>query len=208
MFSFRHKDNEFFTLFIDSAILFNKSAVLLNEAMKDHTLVEDKVKEIIDVEHAADAVTDRIIDKLNQTFITPIDREDIYALANGLDDGVDSLQGIGQRVVMYKTGQASDSVIAISRLIIDSTEELLKVFRMLTDIKAHHEQILECTRRVEKIESEGDRLYKQEVARLFENCKDPIEIIKWKEILEQLEDSLDQCEDLSDLVRGVVMKYA
>lgn len=180
----------------------------MHEVMVDYGLAEAKLKEMIDLEHDADDLNDQIVDKLNQTFITPIDREDIYALANRLDDGVDFLQGTMQRIVLYRTGPAREGAIELSQLVVEGTEELNKIFLLMKDIKRNHRKILDHTRRIEKLESEGDRLYRKEVAYLFEACADPIEIIKWKEILEYLENTLDHCEDVSDLVRGVVMKYA
>jgi hypothetical protein len=208
MFNFKHKDTDFFDLFVDSAEYFYKGALLMNEVMLDYSKAEAKMDEIINLEHEADEINDKIIDKLNQTFITPIDREDIFALANGLDDGVDFLQGTLQRMVMYRTGQSKEGAIALSRLLIECTEELIKAFTLLKNIRSNQHQILECTRKIGKLESEGDRLYRKEVAYLFECIKDPIEIIKWKEILEYLENTLDHCEDVSDMIRGVVMKYA
>lgn len=208
MFSFKHKDEEFFELFINSAEFFHQGAVLMNEVMKDYSKAEAKMKEIIDLEHDADDINDRIIDKLNQTFITPIDREDIYALANGLDDGVDFLQGTLQRMVMYRTGPAREGAVELTQLLIESTDELVRAFTLLKDIKKNHRKIVDHTRRIEKLESEGDRLYRKEVAHLFDCCQDPIQIIKWKEVLEYLENTLDHCEDVADLIRGVVMKYA
>lgn len=208
MFNFTHKDDEFFDLFVESAVFFNKGSLMMNEVMKDYSKAGSKMKEIIDLEHDADDVNDRIIDKLNQTFITPIDREDIYALANGLDDGVDFLQGTLQRMVLYRTGPARDGAIDLTQLLIESTDELVKALTLLKNIKDNQHKILDHTRRIEKLESEGDRLYRKEVAHLFECCKDPIEIIKWKEVLEYLENTLDHCEDVADLIRGVVMKYA
>ncbi|WP_019554321.1 DUF47 domain-containing protein [Propionispira raffinosivorans] len=208
MFNFKHKDTDFFDLFVDSAEYFYKGALLMNEVMLDYSKAEAKMDEIINLEHEADEINDKIIDKLNQTFITPIDREDIFALANGLDDGVDFLQGTLQRMVMYRTGQSKEGAIALSRLLIECTEELIKAFTLLKNIRSNQHRILECTRKIGKLESEGDRLYRKEVAYLFECIKDPIEIIKWKEILEYLENTLDHCEDVSDMIRGVVMKYA
>ena len=153
-------------------------------------------------------MNDRIIDKLNQTFITPIDREDIFALANGLDDGVDFLQGTLQRIVMYRTGPAKEGAVSLTKLLIESTEEIIKAFSLLKDIKKNQTLILESTHKIGKLESEGDRVYRHEVAFLFDKVKDPIELIKWKDILENLEETLDHCEDVSDMIRGVVMKYA
>ena len=192
MFNFKHKDEEFFDLFVDSANYFNNCAIIMNEVMRDYSKADGLMKQIIDLEHDADDINDRIIDKLNQTFITPIDREDIYALATGLDDGVDFLQGTLQRMVMYRTGPAREGAIELTQLLIECTEEISKAFVLMKDIR----------------KNQGDRLYRKEVAHLFDCCKDPIEIIKWKEVLEYLENTLDHCEDIADLIRGVVMKYA
>ena len=207
MFKFKKKDSEFFDLFVDSANYFYKGALMMDEVMLDYSKAADKVKEIVDLEHNADRVNDKIIDKLNLTFITPIDREDIYALANGLDDGVDYLQGTLQRIVMYRTGKAMGGAVTLTKLLIESTEEIIKAFSLLKDIRKNQAQILEATHKIGRLESEGDRVY-HEVAYLFDKEKDPIELIKWKDILENLENTLDHCEKIADMLRGVVMKYA
>ena len=209
MFKFKHKDAEFFDLFVESAGYFYKGALLMNEVMMDYSKADAKMDEIVDLEHEADAINDKIIDKLNQTFITPIDREDIYALANGLDDGVDFLQGTLQRMVMYHTeGPVKQGATALTKLLIESTQEIIKAFTLLKNIKDNQQEILKCTHKIGKLESEGDLLYRKEVAALFEREKDAVEVIKWKDILEYLENTLDHCEDVADMIRGVVMKYA
>ena len=208
MFNFKHKNTEFFDLFVDSAKYFYKGALIMEEVMLDSTKAVAKMKEIIDLEHEADAVNDKIIDHLNQTFITPIDREDIFAFANGLDDGVDFLQGTLQRIVIYRIGPAKEGAVSLTKLLLEATEEIIKAFSLLKDIKKNRVLILEATHKIGKLESEGDRVYRHEIAFLFDNVKDPIELIKWKDILENLEDTLDHCEDVSDMIRGVVMKYA
>jgi len=130
-------------------------------------------------------------------------------LANGLDDGVDFLQGTLQRMVMYHTaGPVKQGAIALTKLLIESTQEIIKAFTLLHNIKNNQQEILKCTHKIGKLESEGDLLYRREVAYLFEHVTDPIEVIKWKDILEYLENTLDHCEDVSDMIRGVVMKYA
>ena len=208
MFNFKHKNTEFFDLFVDSAKYFYKGALIMEEVMLDSTKAVAKMKEIIDLEHEADAVNDKIIDHLNQTFITPIDREDIFALANGLDDGVDFLQGTLQRIVIYRIGPAKEGAVSLTKLLLEATEEIIKAFSLLKDIKKNRVLILEATHKIGKLESEGDRVYRHEIAFLFDNVKDPIELIKWKDILENLEDTLDHCEDVSHMIRRVVMKYA
>ena len=208
MFKFNQKDTEYFDLFVESARYFYNGALMMDEVMLDYSKATDKVREIVELEHEADAVNDKIIDKLNMTFITPIDREDIYAIANGLDDGVDILQGTLQRIVMYKTGKAMNGAISLTKLIIEATDEIIKALTMLKDIHKNQAQILDATHKIAQLESEGDRVYRHEVAYLFDKEKNPIELIKWKDILENLEDTLDHCEKIGDMLRGVVMKYA
>ena len=208
MFSFKQKDSEFYDLFVESAQYFYQGALMMDEVMLDYGKAADKVKEIVQLEHDADAVNDMIIDKLNMTFITPIDREDIYALANGLDDGVDYLQGTLQRIVMYRTGKALSGAVSMTKLLLESAKQIIEALKMLKNIRANQELILEATHKISALESEGDRVYRHEIANLFDKEKDAIKLIKWKDILEKLEETLDHCEKMADMIRGVVMKYA
>ena len=204
----KKKSNEFFVLFEESAEYFYQATLLLDEVMMDHRKADIKVKEINDLEHRADKVNDAIIDKLNQTFITPIDREDIYAIANGLDDGVDQLQGMLQRIVIYHTGEAREGALRLTKLLIESTAEIKRAAALLNAISKNQNEILAITSKIDKLESEVDHVFRGELAYLFEYVKDPIELIKWKDLLEGLEDTLDHCERMADLLKGVVMKYA
>ena len=204
----KKKSNEFFVLFEESAEYFYQATLLLDEVMMDHRKADIKVKEINDLEHRADKVNDAIIDKLNQTFITPIDREDIYAIANGLDDGVDQLQGMLQRIVIYHTGEAREGALRLTKLLIESTAEIKRAAALLNSISKNQNELLAITSKIDKLESEGDQVFRGELAYLFEYVKDPIELIKWKDLLEGLEDTLDHCERMADLLKGVVMKYA
>ena len=204
----KKKSNEFFVLCEESAEYFYQATLLLDEVMMDHRKADIKVKEINDLEHRADKVNDAIIDKLNQTFITPIDREDIYAIANGLDDGVDQLQGMLQRIVIYHTGEAREGALRLTKLLIESTAEIKRAAALLNAISKNQNEILAITSKIDKLESEGDHVFRGELTYLFEYVKDPIELIKWKDLLEGLEDTLDHCERMADLLKGVVMKYA
>lgn len=204
----KKKSNEFFVLFEESAEYFYQATLLLDEVMMDHRKADIKVKEINDLEHRADKVNDAIIDKLNQTFITPIDREDIYAIANGLDDGVDQLQGMLQRIVIYHTGEAREGALRLTKLLIESTAEIKRAAALLNSISKNQNELLAITSKIDKLESEGDHVFRGELAYLFEYVKDPIELIKWKDLLEGLEETLDHCERMADLLKGVVMKYA
>ena len=204
----KKKSNEFFVLFEESAEYFYQATLLLDEVMMDHRKADIKVKEINDLEHRADKVNDAIIDKLNQTFITPIDREDIYAIANGLDDGVDQLQGMLQRIVIYHTGDAREGALRLTKLLIESTAEIKRAAALLNAISKNQAELLAITSKIDKLESEGDHVFRGELAYRFEDVKDPIELIKWKDLLGGLENTLDHCERMADLLKGVVMKYA
>ncbi|MBP2645579.1 MAG: putative phosphate transport regulator [Firmicutes bacterium] len=208
MFRFKPREDKFFTLFSESTRLLRKGADVLQDSMENQQDLETKMKIISDIEHQADETNDEIIDLLNQTFITPLDREDIHLMATMLDDVVDFLQGTIERIVLYRAGKPSAGAAELARLLADCTEEMVKAFDMLKNIRGNRDKILDHTRKIAVLESEGDRIYRQEIAYLFNTCPDPVQIIKWKEILEHLEDALDHCEKLADVLRGVVLKYA
>ena len=205
---FKQKEDKFFALFVESACILRQGTYLLQTALQDPGRMEEYMAAITDIEHTADELNDAIVDRLNSTFITPLDREDIYAVANMLDDITDFLQGTVERMLLYRTGQPSAGTLELARLLTVASEELVKAFELLKNIKGNHHAILEHSRKIVDLESEGDKIYRKEVAHLFATCKDPVEIIKWKEVLETLEATLDHCERVADLLRGVVMKYA
>lgn len=208
MFGLKPKENKFFHLFIESTLLVKKSVIVLHEALSNYENLEQKMNEMAQIEHEADALNDAIIDKLNQSFITPLDREDIYHIATKLDDIVDLIEGVIVRMVLYKTKEPSPGLVSLAKVLQECTTEIEYSFSLLPHLQNNQEKILEQSSKIEQLESEGDRIYREEVAFMFSNCKDPFEIIKWKEILEHLEDAVDECERMADLLRGVVMKYA
>jgi len=208
MFNFTQKDTEFYDLFVESAKCYHQGAQMLDEVLMNYSDAAGKVKEIIDLEHEADNINDKILDKLNLTFITPIDREDIYALANGLDDGVDLLHGSLQRIFMFHIDSVMEGAATLTKLLLECTGQIITAFSLLPDIRKNQAQILDAVHKVSELETEGDRVYRHEVAYLFDNVTDPIKLIKWKDILQGLEDTLDHCEKIAKMIRGVVMKYA
>lgn len=208
MFRLKPREDKFFELFAESSNLVRKGAYALYETMTEYSDLEQRMQLLSDVEHEADDVNDAIVDLLNQTFITPWDREDIYALATMLDDVVDFLQGTMERMVLYRTDRPSPGATELARMLVDCTEEMVKAITLIKNIPGNRDKILDHTRKIVVLESEGDRLYRQEIANLFSTCPDPVKIIKWKEVLEHLEETLDRCERIADQVRGMVMKYA
>lgn len=207
-FQLKPADDKFFDLVTEMTKIIQLSADTLETAIRNPDKVEAAMQTIDEYEHQADDITAKILTRLNKTFITPIDREDIYALANKLDDVVDGIQGIVERLHLYNAGKASDGAKELTELITKAARQVDKACNHLPDIRKNRLKLEARCSRIEKLESKGDKLYRQEVARLFRKGADPLEVIKWKELLMLMEDVLDTCEDVADLLKGVLLKYA
>ncbi|MBR1727907.1 MAG: DUF47 family protein [Selenomonadaceae bacterium] len=213
MFNFSRKDTEYFDLFLENAKYFHLGAVLLDEVIKDPNKALERIDEILGLEAKADEVNEKIMEKLNLAFITPIDREDIYMIARELDNGVDLLQGTLQRLIMSRAGHATPKCPTLTNWIVESTNELVKAFKLFNDIKKNQREILDACAKVREYESKADLVYREEVGILYDDAtRDPanrtIHLIKWKNILEDLEETQDHCNKLGNVLRGGVMKYA
>lgn len=218
MFNFSSKDREFFDLFIKNAEYFHLSALLLDELIKDPNKSLERAEEILRLESSSDEVNEEIIKKLNLSFITPIDREDIYSIAGELATGVDMLHDALQRIIMYRAGHATIKSGTMTGLLVESTRELVKAFKLMPDIKANHLAMIEAVHKVSNYEDKGDVIYREDISVLFDEAeiaakehgasKAVIHLIKWKDIVEDIEQSLDHCKKIGDMIRGVVMKYA
>ena len=213
MFNFSRKDTAFFDMFVENAKYFHLGAVLLDDVIKDPNKALERIEEILSLEQKADEVNERIIEKLNLSFITPIDREDIYSIASELDNGVDMLQGALQRIIMSHAGHSTAKCPTLTRWIVESTNELVKAFKLLSDIKKNQREILDAIAKVKEYENKADLVYREEIGLLYDDAmRDPvgrtIHLIKWKNILEDLEETQDHCKKIGDMIRGVVMKYA
>jgi len=207
MFNLAPREDKFYQLFKESTEVICKAVAKLEELMAKEAVSPADGEDMHRLEHEADNITTQITDRLNSTFITPLDREDIYTLAQVLDDIVDFVEGTVERMILYRTARPSAGAQELVRLVAQAAEQIRRAFACLNNIHFKKSEILAATEEVYHIESAGDRLYRQEVARLFEHEKDPIEIIKWKEILEHVETALDHCESIADLLKGVVLKY-
>ena len=208
MFRLKPKENKFFVLFSKSSRLVEEVARCLPVALRSTDDLKKILAQASKLEQEADVINDQIIDELKKTFITPLDREDLFSLANMLDDMADQIQEIIERMYVYQAKEPIEVTLVISELMEQVAASLVKIFDMLDDINGNQQELLEEVRRIVKCENEGDHLYRKGMAQLFSECKDPIEIIKWKEILEHMENSLDHGEKMGDVIRGVVMKYA
>lgn len=217
MFNFSKKDTEFFELFWENAKYFHRGATILDEIIKDPNKSIERKDEILALEASADNVNEKIIAKLNLSYITPIDREDIYSIAGELATGVDMLHDALQRIMMYHAGRATEKSAKFTNLLVESTRQLVRAFELMIDIKDNQRGMLDAVREVREYENAGDVIFREDIASLFDEAeiaarehgasKAVIHLIKWKDILEDLEQTLDHCKKIADMIQGVVMKY-
>jgi len=196
------RDEKFYGLFREQAENIHKAAQLLVALFEDFHDIDKQVSEIKFVEHKGDQITHALMMKLNKTFITPFDREDIHALGSALDDVLDLVDAAASRIVVYKIKKITPGAQHLARVILHGTEILLKAVSQLN----HPQNMLEFCEQLTLLEEEADRIKGECIARLFEDCADPIEVIKWKEIYEVLESATDKEEDVADVLEAVVLK--
>ncbi len=198
------RETKFFDLFNEQAANIHEAAQMLVALFEDFRDVEKRVTEIKFVEHKGDQLTHNLMMKLNKTFITPIDREDIHALSSALDDVLDLVDTIASRLVIYKITALTPGARQLAKVILHGSEIIVKAVAQLNK----PENILEYCDQLTQLEKEADRIKGECVARLFEFSTDSIEIIKWKELYEVLEATTDRCEDVADVLEAVVLKAA
>lgn len=198
------RETKFFELFENMSSNLTKSARLLAETLGDLENVQVRVRQLSDLEHIGDDITHTILTRLNQTFITPFDREDIHKLASSLDDVLDFIHAAGERLVMYKISAVPPAAAELAHIIIRQTEELAKAVAMLEK----HDHVLEHCVEVNRLENEADTVARENIGKLFEREKDPITLIKLKELFEVLETATDKAEDAANVLESVVLKGA
>ena len=168
--------------------------------------IEERKTEIYDLEQAGDTITHEIMKQLNKTFLTPIDREDIHALACGLDDILDLIWAAADRVALYKIREPLEPAVELSTCLQNCTVAVKKAIAYLKNKEYNFVQEL-CIE-INRLENEGDSIFRRALRELFSGKYDPIFIIQWKEILEHLVHATDRCEEVADIIEGIVIKYA
>lgn len=207
MFSLSPKEDKFFELFRTAAEIACKAARKLSDYMKDDKFSDEKNAEIKDIEHEGDKLQHEILQQLNKSFITPFDREDIYAISKGLDDIIDHIEYTSSRFIMLNIDKSTDESRQLGELIIQCCDEVKNVMEELKSMK-NTKKLAEKIIEVNRLEEVGDRLSRNAIKGLFRSDLPVLEIIKWREIYESLENTLDACEDVANAVEGVVMKNA
>lgn len=207
MFRITQREKIFFDFFIETSEKACIAAKKLDELVNNYDDVEAKVQSIKEVEHECDISIHNIFSQLNKSFITPIDREDIYEIAKVLDNITDFIESTAQDFTMFNVTSMTEDAKRFTSLIVSCTEELKCVMTELKNLKVS-KILLDKIIEVNRLENVGDELYRTSMAKLFSNGMDTKEILKWSVIYNSFEDSLDACEDVANIVEGVVMKNA
>ena len=207
MFSLIPKELIFFDLFEQAAKNAHDGAQALVAMLADFGNAPKHVVKIKDIEHAGDKLTHTTIEKLNQTFITPLDREDIHELICRIDDVLDLIDTAANRMVLYKIEKPTDDAKALARILVESTQIICDLLPKMRNLKLSSDLLRHCIE-IHTKENEGDQVEQHALAALFANNHDPIFIIKWKDIYQDLESATDRCEDVANVIEGIVLKNA
>jgi predicted phosphate transport protein (TIGR00153 family) len=194
----------FYDLFVKQADNIHVGAKALLEMLGHYTGVPEQVQIIKAIEHNGDDITHSILTKLNQTFITPFDREDIHELGSQLDDVIDLIDAAASRFVLYRVDAVRAGTIDLVKVLVSTTAEVAEALRALEN----PEKALKHCIEINRYENESDRLCRTLIAQLFDEERDPVQIIKWKEIFEVIETAVDKCEDVANVIEGVIVKSA
>lgn len=201
------RDEKFFDLFTSVAELSVEAAKLQLDLLAADAYHRGPIVDAIKrLEHEADQITHEVVTRLDRVFITPLDREDIHLLASRLDDVVDLIDGAAHRVQMYHAGEAPKGAILLADVVYRATRELLLAVQALEMNK--DKNVLDACAKVKRLEEEGDSLYHEWVGRLFDGSPDALLVIKWKEIYDTLEKTLDHMEDAGNVLESISIKHA
>ena len=206
-FSFIPREEKFFDLFQDSAQNMVKAAQALKEMVDNWEDVEERVGGILELEHQGDTITHQIMAQLHRTFVTPFDREDIASLASAMDDVVDFIQAAADSMLMYKVDRPGQRARELASVIVEAATEVERAMHQLHD-HARLKQVLPRCVEINRLENMADRVFRSALAELFDDTNDIANIIKWREIYEQMESATDRCEDVANVLEGVALKHA
>jgi predicted phosphate transport protein (TIGR00153 family) len=205
MFNLIPRETRFYDDFERQSALIQKAAGLLHELVYNFADARAKMHAIKEVEHAGDQITHEVVRRLNTTFITPLDREDIHALVSRLDDVLDYIEASSERLVVYRIKEPTSACRAMADVIVNTAQAMDRAVRCLRNMApAFHEHAVE----VNRLENTADNLLRDSLAELFDKQPDPIEVIKWKEIYETMEIVTDRCEDVANVIEGIILKMA
>ena len=198
------REERFFEMFVEDAANVLAAARMLEEMLRSYVDVEARAAEIRAAEHVGDEISHKIGNRLEHTFVTPFDREDIIGLISGLDDVLDFVEEVADSFVLYRIERPTEVAIQQAAIVVRQCELLHEALLHLRGFKEIDRYWIE----VHRLENEGDQLARGAIAGLFSNGQDPVEIIKWKDLYGLLEGTIDKCEDVANIIERIVVKHA
>jgi predicted phosphate transport protein (TIGR00153 family) len=204
---FPAEGKEFFELFERHAGKTLEAARLLQGMLKSPVDLSDQARRIKAVEHEGDVITHRAVEMLHRTFVTPIDRGDMHRLISRLDDILDLVDATSERIWLYGIDSTDRDACDLADTLVNAVSEVARAMAGLRNLK-DRDALLHVCMEINRLENEGDTLLRRAVARLFQDSREPLAVIKWKDIYEFLENAIDRCEDVANVVEGVALEYS
>ena len=202
MFSLFPREEDFFVLFRKQAALVREGCGQLLEMVSAFDRLEERAKQLKEVEHRADVVTHEIFERLNRTFITPLEREDIHQLASNLDDVLDAVEAIGARLFLFQVGRPPAEALRMATIL---TECAAQIEQAVDNLKQMN-NLISFTMEINRLENEADGISRQVTVDLFSGKHDLLDVMRWKEIYGRLEGAADRCEDVANVIESIALK--
>ncbi|MHB2016292.1 MAG: DUF47 domain-containing protein [Candidatus Xenobia bacterium] len=202
--NFSPRNQTFFQFFIKQAETACETAEAMQDVVRQPTIEAEKLQRVVDLEHRGDELVHDVTLQLNKTFVTPIDREDIHLLSTTLDDIMDFILGAAMRFTLFKITAPTEPALQLAEVLVEST----RVIRQAVETLPQFKDVSELRKKMRELEKKGDQINRGAIAQLFEGTTPVIDVIKWKEIYESLEEAIDRCEDAFDIIEGVIVKHA
>jgi hypothetical protein len=206
-FRFLPSEENFFELFDEIAQILVESAICLHELTLDYSKIDEKAQLLREKERQVDRTTDGIIKRLKSSFVTPIDPEDIHALASHMDDVLDYIEASADRMKLYGVEEPREEAALLAGLIVEGTKHIQVAVAALSHFRDIDAVLRPCIE-INHVENQADVLEKQALARLFKEESKPLEVAKWMEIFNRLESATDRCEDVANVIESIVVKNA
>ena len=201
------RDEDFFGLFERHAALTVEGAREMQRLVQGGQNIRTRAARIKEIEHETDVITHACVERLHKTFITPFDRDDIHRLITRMDDVMDYIESAAIAVMLYELVEMTDPARELADVLVRSTESVAVAVSGLKNVK-QSQAILDACIEVNRLENQGDEILRGALADLFREAKDPLLVLKWKEVYEALENATDRCEDVANVIEGVVLEHA
>lgn len=202
------RDRIFFDTFTEHAQRSVEAATLLLELFENPGSKEKLAMAISEKESAGDRLTHDTVKRLHETWITPLDRYDIHGLISKQDDVLDLIEAVSERMVLFELTSVRSPAIELARVLVKACEDLHRALALFSTLSARSKEIISICVEINRLENEADAIYRRAIAELFRAGNDPIEVMKWRDIFDNLEAATDRCEDVANIVEGVVLEYA